>query len=391
MATPPNTAPNTNPWMKDWQALSRKYWNAWQDMSRQVQGSVEDPMKTPWHEGLEQWSRLFEGGTQSDTVQRMMANAKTYTAFMQSMVQAAAANKGGDFGKAAWTDALRQGFNLSGTQGGLLDNPMARAMRDMSGKGAHSFEDMMQRFTDVAEPFMQQAKSWMDLPAFGSAREQQEHYQKSAKAMVDYQEQMARYNGLMFKASQRGFELFQDKLAEREEPGRQVDSLRALYDLWVDAAEEAYAEIALSPEFREVYGALVNAQMRVRSHVHQEVERLSTDLGIPTRSEINTIGKRLQELRRDFRSRQENDDSTAGDEIAALRREVAQLKRAVADLGAGAAAKRPAAKSASSTPKSTKATKATKSVAKRSTAASSGKKATKSGTRKAATKKSKAR
>ena len=97
-----------------------------------------------------------------------------------------------------------------------------------------------------------------------------------AVALVDYQEQTSRYNALIMKASQRGFELFESKLAAREEPGRQIDSLRALYDLWVDAAEEAYAEIALSPEFREVYGALVNAQMRVRSQIQQEVERIAT-------------------------------------------------------------------------------------------------------------------
>ena len=44
-----------------------------------------------------------------------------------------------------------------------------------------------------------------------------------------------------------------------------MTSARALFDLWIDAAEEAYAQVALSPEFREVYGAYVNAQMRLRN------------------------------------------------------------------------------------------------------------------------------
>ncbi len=79
----------------------------------------------------------------------------------------------------------------------------------------------------------------------------------------------------------------------------------------------------LSAEFREVYGALVNAQMRVRSLVQQEVERIGTDLGMPTRSEVNSIGERLQALRREVRAR--GDDSLAG-EVAALREEFAALK-----------------------------------------------------------------
>lgn len=325
-------APQSNEWMKDWESLSRQYWKAWQDISSEAQkNSGVEPATAPWHEGLEQWSRLFDGGKQGETVERLLASAKTYTAFMQSMIAAAAEGKSGDFGKAAWTDALRQGFNLPGADASLLDNPMARAMREISGKGAKGFEDMMQRFGEAAAPFTEGAKSWLDLPAFGYAREHQEHYQKSARAMVDYQEQFARYNALMLKASQRGFDLFEDKLAEREEPGRQIESLRALYDLWVDAAEEGYAEIALSPEFREVYGALVNAQMRVRSQVQQEVERLSTDLGMPTRTELNSIGQRLQELRRDFRRREEGGGSSdVSAELAALRREVADLKKAFA-------------------------------------------------------------
>jgi class III poly(R)-hydroxyalkanoic acid synthase PhaE subunit len=352
----------SNEWMKDWESLSRQYWKAWQDISAGAQSnSARDAATAPWHEGLEQWSRLFDGGKQGDTIERLLASAKTYTAFMQAMTAAAAAGKEGDFGKAAWTDALRQGFNLAGADPGLLDNPVARAMREVSGKGAQGFQDMMKQFLEAAAPFTEGAKSWLDLPAFGYAREHQEHYQKSAQAMVEYQEQLARYNALMLKASQRGFQLFEDKLAEREEPGRQIDSLRALYDLWVDAAEEGYAEIALSPEFREVYGALVNAQMRVRSQVQQEVERLSTDLGMPTRTELNSIGQRVQELRRALRERTDsgasNDVST---ELASLRREVDELRKALASIAPkpATAAAKPAAARSGEAKKSAAGTKA---------------------------------
>lgn len=93
----------------------------------------------------------------------------------------------------------------------------------------------------------------------------------------------------------------QRKLAE---PGFQVDSLKALYDLWVDAVEEAYAEIALSDEFREAYAAQGNTQMRVRQLQQQQVEQWCREIGLPTRSEVATLGQRLQELRRELRRMQ---------------------------------------------------------------------------------------
>jgi len=315
-----------NEWMDQWQALSRQYWNSWQDMTREAAGSTaaNNPTGVPWHEGFEQWARMFGGaGKQSETIERVLASARSFTAFAQSMIAAATA------GGAApnWTEALREGFKVPGGAN-LFGNPLAEALREISGQGVKSFEQMMQGLMPQFDP-AGEAKSWLRVPAFGFLREHQEHYQKMAVALLDYQQQTSRYNALIMKSSVRGFELFESKLAAREEPGRQIDSLRALYDLWVDAAEEAYAEIALSPEFREIYGALVNAQMRVRSQMQQEVERIATDFGMPTRSELDSIGQRLHDLRREVRGGRTDESSDLAREVADLRREVAALKAAM--------------------------------------------------------------
>ena len=317
-----------NEWMDQWQALSSQYWNAWQDLTREAGSSAgRDPAAMPWHEGFEQWSRMFAGaGKHSETIERVLASAKSFTAFAQSMIGAATAGNAGAMPN--WADALRNGFNMPGGAAPFA-NPVAQALREIAGQGVKGFEQMMQGVTPQLDP-MREAKSWLRVPAFGFLREHQEHYQKMAVALVEYQEQTNRYNALIMKASKRGFELFESKLAAREEPGRQIDSLRALYDLWVDAAEEAYAEIALSPEFREVYGEMVNAQMRVRSQIQQEVERIATDFGMPTRSELDSIGQRLHDLRREVRKGSGNASGGAlAREVETLRREVAALKSAL--------------------------------------------------------------
>ncbi|HJU25664.1 MAG TPA: class III poly(R)-hydroxyalkanoic acid synthase subunit PhaE [Rhodanobacteraceae bacterium] len=324
--------------LEDWQALSRRYWDAWNDATRKAFATstqASQPDATPWHEGLEQWSRMFaQQGSQSEIVERLLAGAKSYFALLQSMAtKSAGGNETLD--AQAWTDALRQSFNFPGADASLFDNPLARAMREIAGKGAKSIEEL----SKAAEPWMRETQALLGMPAFGYLREHQEHYQKFAQAMLDQQQQTNRYNALLARASARAFELFEDKLAARGEPGRQVDSVRALYDLWVDAAEDAYAEIALSQEFRDVYGALVNAQMRVRKHVQEEVERVATDLGMPTRSEIDSMGKRLHEVRRELRQRDE-----LAAELAELRAEIEGLKRA--RPGGAAATKQSAPKKA---------------------------------------------
>lgn len=281
----------------DWQTLSEQYWNAWQKLSRASEPG--EAAATPWHEGLEQWVRLFgKGSGVNETAERMLASARSYADFMQAMVKAASSPDTSAAG--AWTDAMRRGFSAASGEAAYRDNPIAQALHGIGGKGATGLWDMMEGFAPLLESPLALFKSWVDVPAFGFLREHQEHWQKMAVAMADYQQQMMRYNALLLEASRRGFELFEAKLAERDEPGRRIDSVRALYDLWVDAAEDAYAEVALSPEFREVYGALVNAQMRVRSHVQNAVERMAGDFGMPTRSELDSIGKRLHEIRREL-------------------------------------------------------------------------------------------
>ena len=334
--------------LEDWQAMSKQYWNAWADATRNAFGAGASQAadgKLPWHEGLEQWSRLFDANkataNQSDVVEHLLAGARSYFSLLQTL-----AEKGtdGEADPQAWTDAVRQSFNFPGADAALIDNPLARAMRELAGNGAKGFEQMMANL----QPAMSEARAWLDMPAFGYAREHQEHYQRMAKAWLDYQHETNRYNALIARASKRAFEVFEDKLAERGEPGRQVESVRALYDLWVDAAEDAYAEIALSAEFREVYGALVNAQMRVRRNVQQEVEKVSNDLGVPTRTEIDSIGKRVHALHRDAKNQAESLPALVA-EVAALRAEVERLK-AGAKVVAKPAAK-PVAKAATAAKK----------------------------------------
>ena len=149
----------------------------------------------------------------------------------------------------------------------------------------------------------------------------------------------ARYQELIQRANTQGMQCLQEKLAQHAEPGRQIDSLKGLYDLWVDASEEAYADIALSDEFREVYGEMVNTQMRVRQLQQQQTEQLCQQLGVPTRSEVSSLGERLQALRREVRASRSAVVTDHADEIMALRRELAALKRQLAERPAPAMAK----------------------------------------------------
>lgn len=215
----------------------------------------------------------------------------------------------------AWTrqwsgaDKPAEDTSLPGMDGlkGYFDW-MQRTAAAMTGQGAQ-MAPAMPAFAGWAMPgasttptaSLDALRGLLDTPAFGYTREQQAQQQALMRALLDHQQASAHYQQLVARAQAQGAERMQHKLAE---PGFQAGSLKAMYDLWVDAVEEAYAEIALSDEFREAYAAQGNTQMRVRQLQQQQVEQWCREVGLPTRSEVATLGQRLQELRRELRRMQ---------------------------------------------------------------------------------------
>ncbi|MGA9335521.1 MAG: class III poly(R)-hydroxyalkanoic acid synthase subunit PhaE, partial [Rudaea sp.] len=315
---------------QDWQALQSQYWNAWSDATRSVVGETPQ-VQTPWHQGIEQWTQLFgNSGKQSESVDRVLGSAKAYVALMQSMFAAANGKQVGGESFQGWVESLRNGLNMPGTDAAMQDNPLASMLSAISGPGAHGFDQLAASFAPMLNQAREENLSWLRMPTFGYSREQQEQQQQALIAFSDYQKALRQYNALILKSSQRSFEIFETKLAERGEPGRQIESMRALYDLWVDAAEEAYAQIASSEEFCKAYGELVDAQTRVRAKLQSQVERVCTDLGMPTRTELNSVHRRLHDMRRGQNgSEATNRVGKIVGEVELLRAEVEALKQAV--------------------------------------------------------------
>lgn len=143
--------------------------------------------------------------------------------------------------------------------------------------------------------------AWLEMPAFGLNRNHQSRWQTLARAQQDYQAQSQAYAEQLKAAIDQAFARFERKLSEHETSGSQLTSARALFDLWIEAAEESYADVALSDQFREVYGGFANAHMRLRAALQQEVEQVSERFGMPTRSEMDAAHRRIAELERAVR------------------------------------------------------------------------------------------
>lgn len=296
-------------WPGDFDALARQYWGAWGDAMRGAAPSGNPIGQAPgapgWQEAVDWWSRLARGDSQDANVaiDRFNAQARDWFGQMQQVAaRFAGQNATATDVASEWKRALD----------GLGGNPFPDMFRAMQGQATQGLDQWAQAAQPWIDTLRREGTTLLGMPAFGSGREHQERLQKLAQAQLDYQQHEAAYNKLLLKALQDAYAVFEQKLAARGAPGKQLTSARALFDLWVDAAEEAYAAVALSPEFREAYGARVNAQMRLRQCVQAEVEQMSAGMGMPTRSDLDMAFRKIADLERALRTLRDDIGATKG-------------------------------------------------------------------------------
>lgn len=315
----------------EFESLARRYWAAWGDALRRTApgvGSGAGPFQgagpfagmgtfgagpreaswnqappgiEAWRESLDWWMRLAQRGAgdgaggaggAEEALGHFNRQAREWYARMQEVAARFAGHdaNAGDVAR-AWKEAL----------GATGVNPFPEMLRSMRGKGLQGLDQWVEQAAPWLDSIREASQSWLRMPAFGHGREHQERLQQLALDVAEYQQAQGGYLALMSKAQQDAFAIFEDRLVDHEDPGRQLQSARALFDLWIDAAEEAYARIALSTDFREAYGRLVNAQMRVRAGVQRMVEETCAQFGMPTRSELDGAHRRLAQLEREVR------------------------------------------------------------------------------------------
>ncbi|WP_275672473.1 class III poly(R)-hydroxyalkanoic acid synthase subunit PhaE [Thermomonas alba] len=276
----------------DFAALARQYWALWGDALRGAP-ATGGPAAAGLQDALGAWRAQLGGSDAFNGVlDHFQRQAGTWLAQMQQVAAqfAGRPHSAPDVAR-AW-------------QGVVGANPVAGMVQGMQGPGLGN----LTQWSEAAAPWLHglraQAEGMLGLPAFGLTREHQERAQALGRALLRLQRAQEAWNALLARASQDAFARFEAKLAEHEAPGRQLTSVRALFDVWVDAAEEAWVELALSHEYRHVLGELVNAQMQTRAAAQAIGEQMATALGLPGRVELDSAHRKIAELERAVRRMQ---------------------------------------------------------------------------------------
>lgn len=311
-------------------ALAQRYWGLWANALREGSAGLGfDVGKQGLDESLNLWAKQagMQGGF-GGLLERFQGQCRDWYGQMQ---QVASEFAGREHRAHDVVEAWRKAFG-----GG---HPFDSLLQGLRGPGLENIAQWSEAAAPWLDGLRTQAMGALGMPAFGFTREHQERLQALGKAQLRMQDAQRGYNALLAKVSQAAFDRFESKLIEHEEPGRQIGSVRALFDLWVDAAEDAWAEAALSKDYRHAFAELANAQMQLRAAAQAIAEQTTQAWGLPGRSELDGAYRKIAQLER---------------ALQAMGREEPDAPPAKA-APAKPAAKKPAAKKAAARPAAQKA------------------------------------
>lgn len=222
-----------------------------------------------------------------------------YMRALQTMMADSSQNALAAFQKAMHAPLDRIGELLGGTGKALS------TQHDLASMLSHWTRAPLTMWGDAMEPLsLNLERAYGGLAdAFGLApmRELQDASRELAEASLARRQAQAEYLAVVSGAMASGAERMTQRLAEMAGRGETVDSLLSLVRLWARSADEAMHAAMQSQKALDASARLIRAGTEARLQQQRVVSIISQALNVPTRSEVDDAYREIQELKRELR------------------------------------------------------------------------------------------
>jgi len=140
------------------------------------------------------------------------------------------------------------------------------------------------------------------VPGIGFTREFQDKLLEAGRLWKIYQQCHREYSSAFTELSKLALDRLGEKIVECARSGKKIRSLKEVYNLWIDASEEVFAEFAFNEDYSLLYGKLVNSLMAFKRHNDSIVDDFLPLLNLPSRQSMQTVYKRQQQMRNELRN-----------------------------------------------------------------------------------------
>ena len=303
-----------NPWGMDWSDLQSSYMDSvnsffQQGMNPGASSGFGFGSTTPWDQAMDYWwqsNRHAMPTDQYDLLNKMMNQGRTLYFFGDQLSQLMRTMAEQKQGAEAWQSHLDQQFEMMkqtvleqgsrlyanlGSELNSAQDAWRALLKNLPGMQNLEEEGISQ--ADINEYI----EKYLSMPGVGLSRELQEKVQKTLLSFKDYQENLADYQTAMNEVTVAAMDKLKDKLSTMGKNKETVESLRHIYDIWVDCNEDSYAEFVLTEEYSKLYGRLVNSMMHYKKNQAELTDEFNSANNLPTRTDFNEMIREQHQLK----------------------------------------------------------------------------------------------
>lgn len=156
-------------------------------------------------------------------------------------------------------------------------------------------------FNELSPELKKVREQFLSVPGVGYSRETQEKMQEALRLWASYQDNYQEFHSVMARLNHDALGLMRKRLIQMHKEGESVDSMRQIYNIWVDSNEKVYGEFVFTEEYAELNARLVNSLMAFKNKSHEITEDYLRTMNLPTCSSIEALERRQYELRKQVR------------------------------------------------------------------------------------------
>jgi len=144
--------------------------------------------------------------------------------------------------------------------------------------------------------------AWPFASPIGPRAEQPQDSQRTLDLLTRFAQLQAQLALHWSEIARNSANLFAARLGASWTGSLQFDSVMRLYELWIECAERAYADTVRKDEFCRLQADLANTATALLLQQRQQAETLARAFGMPTRTEVDALHRRLRELQSELRT-----------------------------------------------------------------------------------------
>lgn len=280
--------------------------------------------------GTPDWEQLFSGphqdlfrhlgdnlGEHQEALMQMVSSQSSrFTSFAESLLKQA--QRDTDNGGQADTDALIDGFrdylrqqcNELLTQQWNLPEPFASLIKKQS----------LQPLTEG--PLRQYLEQLATTPDLGNMPFSNTQIRAVSQAILDYQDALKDY----LQQYDLIFDRASEQLKQSLQQDTEIDSIKALHNVWVECYESAYANQVFTPQYQTCHGRISNSLMRARKLAFESRDLKLREFGFVTRGELDASLKQQHKMRK-LLKKQQNEINELQKQVKLLNKHLNQTEQ----------------------------------------------------------------